>query len=291
MVAALAALAALAVPALAPPAAARELAPRYQISCQSRSEFVGRLRSLVHDPDRVEIGLAQLSIAVKPAGDASSDWTLSVARIGAANEPPRTLRDASCEAVAEAAALIAGVWIDEFEADSAAQIAAVASTQARAASRLPARKDSPWHTGPILFADGALRPSVGASAGGSFGWMFRRQGDVPFILGVGFSLWPQHSKVPRRHAHEAFETFVEQVTLLLRAGDVSVGPWAAVHLALAAWQEQEVQPPGIRFSLGLQLQWDLNGSRWGLFARAGASTMFFKTTEAVAALGLSFALL
>lgn len=274
----------------AQPLAAQAVSPRYQISCQTRSEFVGRLRSLVRDPDRVELGLAQLSIVAQPlaaAPGADADWALTVSRWHADAEPPRTLRDASCEAVAEAAALVVAVWIDELAASRSEQLAAVSQPVQ------PARERKRWSGGLSLAADAALRIPFALDAGASLSWWFRTPSAVPIILDMGLSIWPGSWDAPKQgaptvRAHALVETFFQVSALLVRAGDVRAGPWTALHVAIAHGGADDIDTLGLRVSLGAQLDWTLS-ARWSAFARAGITLRLFDALEGVGGLGLRFA--
>lgn len=264
------------------PLAAQAVSPRYQIGCQTRSEFVGRLRSLVRDPDRVELGLAQLSIVAQPMA-ASTDWQLTVSRLHSEAEPPRTLRDASCEAVAEAAALVVAVWIDEL----AASVPVVSQPVQ------PPRQRKHWHSGLSLAADAALRIPFALDGGGSLSWWFRTPSAVPIILGMGLSIWPASWDQPKQgalpvRAHSLVESFFEVSTLLLHTGDVHIGSWTALHVTIARGGADEPDTLGLRFSLGAQLDWELS-TRWSAFARAGVTLRLFDALEGVGGLGLRFA--
>jgi len=268
--------------ALAGPAGAQGAS--YQIPCQARGAFVSRLRSLVRQPDAVEVALTRFSIVVRQeAGGPESPWTLVVTRTGDDHEP-RSVRDRSCEAVAEAAALVVSVWIDEVPLTAVVPPSAAAPPPPPTAAPTPATVEVPVEgdgeaaqTGLALALENASHIAPHWSVGASLElWLMQRGGVLQH--NIGFTTWPTayglrpapagSLNVVDVYDRPVFEMSYVIALYLLRIGPIAAGAWGSFSVG--------VRPLGTsygasaRFGIGLPVRWHLGGP-WHVYVRVGTT--------------------
>lgn len=231
----------------AAPGAAQSARPGYHVACLPREQFVSRLRSLVKEPEHVEVALTAFWISA--SADGESSWSLSIERLDAAPAPPRILHDTGCSAVAEAAVLVVSAWIDEREPQPLP-----AAPKACEASGLDA-----WGISWML--DGYAAPMPGAlpaAIGGGVGVFFM---DPQQMLGFNLRYFPERGRlgVPAgRYAYMSsdFELSVDGTRFWASDGPLHLG--AVVSVAYGSHRK----PDGAfamhaQGGLGLRMRWEL----------------------------------
>jgi hypothetical protein len=263
------------------PVAAQSPSTRYAIPCQTRAAFVSRLRSLVRHPDRVEIALTQFSIIVTrdadSAGFAQVDaraWTLTVNRADIEQSDPRTVHDATCQAVAEASALVVSAWMDESEPLIAAAKPSVVEAPPAVGPQpvtYVVQPPPPNREGFSLRLDGTKTLGTGTTAGGlgnSVEFWNLAQDQTEFS-GVGVSYWPKLALLNPtarnlRNQREYWEVFLDLVLLWVDLGDLRFGPYAKLIVAGRSDNKGDgAQVLTARYEAGAQLRWQLGGP-WAL---------------------------
>ena len=153
----------------------------FEVPCQSREAFVSRLRALVHVPAAADAALGGFHVQARALGP--SDWLVTVLRTGESSGP-RSVRDASCEAVVEAAALITALWIDEVPASAPAPAAPTLHM-------IVVDPPTDRSVGVSLLADASLTLLRAQPAGGlgSTLSLWLQENDEGFFQ-VGLRLWP-----------------------------------------------------------------------------------------------------
>jgi len=240
------------------PLQAQTQQPGYAIVCRPRAEFVAQLRTLVPEPGLLELDLTRFSVVATLDVRAShSEWTLVVTRSDAECEGARIVRDATCEAVADAAAIVVSAWI--FEAPPSrptlARVGAPPVPLVAASAEAPA-------IGVSLAADGALRLDDDASLGTSFElWRLSASGRLRHNIGVRW--WVTH---PTTRRVPAFFTslsgpFVPDEMSVSGStentyiyDDTSSRPWVELAYTLD-WYALRLDAVGFGLSLAAALGW------------------------------------
>jgi hypothetical protein len=256
------------------PLAAQSPRPSYQISCQPREEFVSRLRRLVREPDAVEVALTRFSIVVSQDGERS--WSLLATRTDSESQAPRTVRDRSCEAVAEAAALVISAWIDDTPL-RAALPPRVTVSPPRAPNEDPQPPDEcPKDEAKNGVAFGlenasALAPhwSLGTTVE-----LWHQNADNVFTHSVGLTLWPTsfglRTDTTARYLRPDFD-----LSYVLDAHFVHFGP-VALGLSLALYVGWRHIDSGydarLRAVVAFAVRWNVSGP-WLLYLRVGPTAL------------------
>jgi hypothetical protein len=263
--------------AITQPVAAGALSARYENPCQPRAAFVSRLRSLVRHPERIEVLLTEYSIVV--AQDAASAWTLTVDRTGTEESAPRTVRDSSCEAVSEAAALVVSAWIDEREPiDEPVAKSAPPPAAAPAPATPPEPTPIPEPTtrqGFTLKLEAVTALSSRASASGagiSLGfWNLSASEEILQV--VGLTIWPHFARfdsteLNRTYQRDTCEVFLELSALWVHFGDFRMGP--VVKFSLGGHEDADgVDVFMTRVTAGVIVRWKLS-EHWAVRYQIGA---------------------
>jgi hypothetical protein len=180
--------------------AAAQARGTYAVPCQSREVFLSRLRTLLPEPQRAEEALNQFAILIEP--DADGSWLMTVSQPGGPEAgEPRTLRQASCSELAEAATLVVSTWASELppvQPPAAPVQPPAAPPSPAAAPKPPPVRTRPWvkrhmQVGASLNADAALGMMPGASVGGSVAVWFLTADRTRFTS-IGVSAWPTHRR-------------------------------------------------------------------------------------------------
>jgi hypothetical protein len=247
---------------------------------------------MVQNPDRVELDAAQFSVIATPDSDApSAAWTLVVRHLGPDANEPRVVRDASCQAVADAAVLVTSVWINEQP--TGAPVAAPAPESAPLATytpcepTLPEPKPKPKY-GVGLGFDGALQlatvPSAGASAEV---WRLGDNGLMSHTLGM--RLWASHLVLSPRPDGDAYKPPLGELYYVFSAYPIqftsaAFGVWGALHLG---WRPVLNSPAAAtaRLSLGALARWAFTDS-WAMIFRLGLNVEETRAVP-VATLGIN----
>ena len=257
------------IAALAPPAAAQSSTPRYGIPCLTRADFVRRLREQVREPDRVEVALTTFSIAAERdpqrAPTLEPRWSVVVRHTG--DPEPRTLRDASCEAVSAAAVVMVAAWIDEVAPPAA-------PSERPAASAPPPSDEAASGEGPSKGLSLVVNEVRGLGPSWAPGvtlelWHFSEG----FFLSVGASFWPAFlglasSPHNDRYARPTGELYLSTSVLFFQYAQFRAGPWLAGHIGLRPLAGGKYDAT-LRVSAAVQLQCDIGA--WMLFGRFGLS--------------------
>lgn len=257
--------------------------PSYQIPCQERSAFVSRVRSLVRSPDTVEIALTRFSVVVSQEPSA---WLLTVVRTDAEPEEPRTVRDASCEAVAEAAALVVAAWIEQAPLAWPQDV-----TAPNAAESDTANGEPPPANGIALGIDSASAIAPHWSVGGSLQLWHMQRGDV-FLHTLDLTAWPtsfrlQPPTLGTDYDRPVFEVGYTFGIYFIRLGRVSTGFAAGIRLGI---RPQDTSYTSVfRASLQVPVRVNLSGP-WDLYIRPGVSDGTNSESDTTISFDLSVAL-
>jgi hypothetical protein len=253
-------------------AAAQTVDVSYTIPCQSREAFLSRLRSLVRQPDAADAALREFQVFVEQNAEAS--WTLTVSRNEAATHLERSVHDASCESVAEAAALVVAAWIDESPPPAAAAppivaVAAPVATPAPAPAPAPVPEPQPEkpsrRQGASLVFEGATALIPGLSGGGSVEF-WTLSPDAESLTSFGFTYWPMAAAldagelVDEHYQRPTWEVFVKRSALLLDLGAVRFGPYGALHVGSRRSQDDVGSVSNVftaRLGFGAAVRWEL----------------------------------
>jgi hypothetical protein len=273
--------------------------PLYQVPCQKRSELVSRLRGLVSDPDHVELDILSFSIVAAPdqPGAPESAWTLTISRSGQTAEEPRVIRDATCQSVAEAAALVVSLWINEQPPERLAPApvlmpptAAVPAQPAAAFEVDLPRRTPKVHFGVGVLADGALQLSDNPSAGTSLE-LWLRSARLHMEGAIAVRWWISHTGWT---PSAAFTTLTQQKNVVetpigalvdegphppplidvafmfnwyfVHLGDLHIGPHAAFEVATQV-AVKSLDAQTIRGAFGAAGMWEI-GRAWSVVMRA-----------------------
>jgi len=277
-------------------ALAQQVRPRYEIPCQSRAQFVSRLRGLVQNPNRVELDILQFSIEVTQDSETpDSPWTLVVRKQGAESNEPRSVRDASCQDLAEAAALVVSIWIDETPTRgsplpppnvSVPEPSAYPLEQANA----PDEPDEPHAPsfGVTLNADGALQLSPNPSLGTSLeAWRLSARSDILHAIGIRW--WPAHTFRAALSSDSDYQVPIGELYYsfsweFIHFGVVKIGPWVAGHLG---FRRVLGEPETVTFRMSLGIVTDVAiADGWGIVVRAALGGSSSDRVEPSATLGL-----
>lgn len=258
---------------LAQPSAAQAPPQHYQLPCRTPAAFAARVRGLVRDPDGVERALAQFSIVAAPDAPDAADtrWTLRVSRLDRAGSDPRSVREASCERAADAAALVVSAWMDEDPF-------AASGGEARARG-LPAEHPE-LGTLPLIGQGVSLVADTATALGPSFRpgvsvelWN-RSTGEVT-LQALGFSLWPgavaeQSSPRNDRYARPFAEFSLHQGGYLVGRNYFRAGALFSAYFGVKQLEPRHYAPT-LRLSLAAMVQCDIG--IWSIFYRIGFSGM------------------
>jgi hypothetical protein len=256
--------------AVAQPVAAGTLGTRYENPCQPRTAFVSRLRSLVHRPEQVEVRLTEFSVVVSQ--DDPSAWTLTVDHAGTEPSAPRTVRDASCEAVSEAAALVVSAWIDETEPLEQPAAKAPPPPVSAAVESAPEPVSSQGFTLKLETAVALSSRATASGAGMSLGfWNLSASEEI--LESAGLTMWPHFARfhsteLNRTYQRDSFEVFVEIAALWVHFGEFRLGP--VVKLSIGGHEDADgVDVFMTRLAAGIILRWKLS-EHWSARSQLGA---------------------
>lgn len=264
----------------------------YAVPCQTREEFASRLRSLLADSTRAEDVLARFAIEIGSGTDGF--WTLTVSEPANPASQPRTLRQATCTELAEAAALVVAAWADEAPPPTAAEppppaAPPPASHVPSAAPVAPQQStgDGPSEEAPhvrvglSVRADGAIDMMPTASFGGSAAlWLLTA--DRLNLTSVGIKVWPSHH-VPdadilryQEYARPLWYLFLEQAQYLVELLPIAIGGFGQVGIGSRRADEGGITQLTFGVGAGLDVRWAF--SDW-FAARAQVGIFFLGDVE------------
>lgn len=265
--------------------AAAQSAGTYAVPCQSRAVFLSRLRTLLPEPQRAEDALSQFAIQIEP--DADGSWLMTVSQPGSPEAgEPRTLRQASCNELAEAAALVVSTWASELppEQPVAPPVqpvqppAAPAAPPKAAPKPLPARPVEKRHlqVGISLNANAALGMMPSASVGGSVAvWLLTP--DRRYFTSIGVSAWPTHrrddSEIMRYTNYERplWAIVFEQTQLLVELDPVRLGLFGGFYLASRRANDASTYELTSGVTVGAAVRWSLGEGPFAFRFNLGVS--------------------
>ncbi|HKU40911.1 MAG TPA: hypothetical protein VJR89_22270 [Polyangiales bacterium] len=217
--------------------AAAQATSVFSVPCQSREEFTSRLRALLTDPQRAEAVLERFSVDIAAGSDGS--WTLTVSEPANPKSQPRTLRQATCSELTEAAVLIVSAWADEPPPPRAAVVPPPPPAppfEPQDPPRDEASEIEPrMQFGASFRADGAIHMMPSATFGGSVAVWFLTA-DRLTLTSLGVSAWPSHyvedADILRYQEYERplWYLFVQQARYLVQFPPVSLGLFGQVSI-------------------------------------------------------------
>lgn len=286
--------------------AAAQSGGSFSVPCQSRDEFASRLRTLLAEPQRADEVLARFTIDIAAGADGS--WTLTVTEPANPASQPRTLRQASCNELAEAAVLVVSAWADESPPPAAPApppAAAPAPPPPPPKAAPPAEPLVPpvpddtfvprMRVGVSFRANGAIYMMPDASFGGGAGvWFYTA--DRLSLWSVGLSAWPSHymddAQAMRYPDYERplWYLYGDYARYFLRFPPVSLGLFGQATFNMRRKNEGGTNELTFSMAVGPDVRWAIS-DRFAAHAQVGVFIVHdTDTTPGVATLALELTL-
>jgi hypothetical protein len=228
-------------------------APRFQYTapCESKEAFLDRLAEQSGE-QATEASLARIGADISIAEVEPGRWTLTAQRSTAAGRQGRVLRDSSCEQLATAARVIAGVWLQDaadvpLEPTPAPQVAPQPAAAEPAEPPAAADYDDQpeprrvWGVGLLLESASKLYVAPAGAVTAELWTM--RAGTRLSLAGSYWKSFDEWTGAGSKHTIRGFDFTLQLGFFFIRTAEIDVGVTGALSIGSAHSEDRSGLAP------------------------------------------------